>query len=81
MGGHLGLRLCWLWLELGFGKLPVTAAAAAVATHTAGLAALATTAALPATVALPAAAEPFAADWCRLDPPHMHSALFCRLLA
>ena len=21
MGGHLGLRLCWLWLELGSGKL------------------------------------------------------------
>ena len=27
MGGHLGLRLCWLWLELGFGKLHVALAA------------------------------------------------------
>ena len=22
VGGHLGLRLCWLWLELGSGDLP-----------------------------------------------------------
>ena len=23
VGGHLGLRLCWLWLELGSGRLPL----------------------------------------------------------
>ena len=52
MGGHLGLRLCWLWLELGFGKLPV--ATTALALIAAALAPAA--AAVAAAVALVAAA-------------------------
>ena len=31
VGGHLGLRHRWLWLELGFGDLPFAAALAAAA--------------------------------------------------
>ena len=58
MGGHLSLRLCWLWLglvqrlELGFGKLPV--ATTALALIAAALAPAA--AAVAAAVALVAAA-------------------------
>ena len=64
MGGHLGLRLCWLWLELGFGKLPVATTTLAPTTTTIVLAA---TAAVDATaVALVAAAlalaQPAAVD-------------------
>ena len=53
MGGEFGLRLCWLWFDLGSGQLPVTAslAAASVASSavaTATLAALTSPAALVA---------------------------------
>ena len=32
MGWKFGLRRCWLWLELGFGNLPVIAASVAAPT-------------------------------------------------
>eukprot|EP00964_Phaeocystis_antarctica_P062120 scaffold37175_cov53-Phaeocystis_antarctica.AAC.1 len=55
VGGQLGLRLCWLRLELGSGKLPATVAALA-------LALAATAIALPAAAATqPAAAISVAA--------------------
>ena len=52
MGGQLGLCLSWLWLELGFGKLPAPPAAVApLAAHAAALTALASLAALPTALA------------------------------
>ena len=52
MGGQLGLRLCWLWLELGFGKLHAPVAVVApLAAHAAAVAALASLAALPTALA------------------------------
>ena len=41
MGGHLSLRLCWLWLELGFGELRLAQLAAAAVAPAAPLAAAA----------------------------------------
>ena len=55
VGGHLGLRLRWLWPKLGFGGLPL-ATVAAVATGPAVAAATSTVAQPAATVAKPAAA-------------------------
>ena len=52
VGGHLGIRLCWLWLELGSGKLPVAAAGLAVAA--AGLAVAAAGLAVAAALVLAA---------------------------
>eukprot|EP00964_Phaeocystis_antarctica_P046885 scaffold27099_cov53-Phaeocystis_antarctica.AAC.1 len=70
MGGEFGLRLCWLWFDLGSGQLPVTASLAAAsvafsAIATAEPAALATTSVASATLAaarasVAAAAEPAA---------------------
>ena len=52
MGGQLGLCLSWLWLELGFGKLPAPVAVVApLAAHAAAVAALASLAALPTALA------------------------------
>ena len=62
MGGHLGLRICWLWLELGFGKLPVaiTLALAAAAVTVASAAATITAAsiAVAAAVVAPSRVRP-----------------------
>ena len=38
LGGHLGVRLSWLWLELGFGKLRVAPAAVVLASAVAAAA-------------------------------------------
>ena len=59
LGGHLGLRLCWLWFELGFGKLPALAAAS-VATA-AEPAALVATSVASSALAAPLAAASLAA--------------------
>ena len=61
MGGHLGLCPRWLWLELGFGNLPlaasaVAAAPAVIAAGAADATALATAALALATAAALAAA-------------------------
>ena len=61
LGGHLGLRLRWLWPELESGKLPLAALAAALA----ALAAVATAGTAAAAVAAAALAALLALQLCR----------------
>eukprot|EP00964_Phaeocystis_antarctica_P108776 scaffold73300_cov51-Phaeocystis_antarctica.AAC.1 len=70
MGGHLGLRLFWLWLELGSGELP----AAAVALVAAGLALATAALAQPAAAALATATAALAqpAAVVALAAEHLH---------
>ena len=76
MGGHLGLCLCWLWLELGFRQLPLAAqpaAALALAVTVLALAAAALAAATLTTAALAAAISVAATALAARAPVHLHA--------
>ena len=60
MGGHLGLHLCWLWLELGFRELPVASALAAASVASSALAAASVASSALAAASFACSAEPAA---------------------